>query len=279
MKPSTARFRKATKGEPRQVAVVDCGTSELRAFIAELDGAKQRIIEDLHYPIDLTPAFTAEKLDREAMDGVIEAFSAVVTAAQGYGVSLLRAVGTSALREATNSDVLVERIRQKVGVDLEIIDSAEESRLYFEALRVLLARSGTSLDGSVVMIDVGGGSTSLALIRNGKLLHSVDEHFGTVRQYGQFKDLKDSTDYAVTVDRFSLGAAKMMLGRLPDARPDHLVITGGDVRRLLALLQPKAKGLIEQLPVAEVEAWFRRMLPLTKEQEDKLKAAMGGAAA
>jgi len=263
VKSPTVRFRKATKGEPRQVAVVDCGTSELRAFIAEIDGAKQRIIEDLHYPIDLTPAFTAEKLDREAMDGVIEAFTAVVTVAQGYGVSLLRAVGTSALREATNSDVLVERIRQKVGVDLEIIDSAEESRLYFEALRVLLARSGTSLDGSVVMIDVGGGSTSLSLIRNGKLLHSVDEHFGTVRQYGQFKDLKDSSDYAVTIDRYSLGAAKMMLGRQPDARPDHLVITGGDVRRLLALLQPQAKGLIEPLPAAVVEAWFRRILPLT----------------
>ena len=98
VKPATARFRKAAKGEPRQVAVVDCGTSELRAFIAELDGAKQRIIEDLHYPIDLTPAFTAEKLDREAMDGVVQAVAAVVEAAQGYGVSQLRAVGTSHAR-------------------------------------------------------------------------------------------------------------------------------------------------------------------------------------
>lgn len=263
MKPGTTRLRKAAKGEPKRVAVVDCGTSEVRTYIAELQGARQRILEDLHHPIDLTAAFTSERLDREAMDTVVQAFEAVVAAAEAYGVSQLRAVGTSALREAVNADVLIERIRQKAGVDVETIDSAEESRLYFEALRVLLERTGRTLSGTVLLLDVGGGGTTMALIQGDKLLHSVDEHFGTLRVTELFHDLSDAGDWAVTIDRYSLGAAKMMLSRLPEARPDTLVVTGGDVRRLLALVRGGARGAFEELPAQAVEEWFRKVVPMT----------------
>lgn len=272
MKGSTSKFRKAVKsgkGEPRQVAVVDCGTSSVRAFIAELDGAKQKILEEVQHPIDLSAAFDREKFDREAMDQVVEAFDAVVKVASDYGVHHLRAVATSAFREAANSDVLVERLRTKLGVDLEVIDSAEEARLYVEALRRLLERTGATLEGHVALIDVGGGSTSLALMRGGNLLHSVDEHFGTLRLHGLFKHLSDSSDYGVTVDRYSLGAAKMMLSRLPETRLDHVVITGSEVRRLLALLRPGAEGDLEPLSASEVGRWLHKiegMTPLARAQ-------------
>lgn len=265
MKTVTAKFRKAMKspkGEPRQVAVVDCGTSAVRAFIAELDGAKQKILEEIQHPIDLTAAFDREKFDREAMDQVIEAFEAVVKVASEFGVCQFRAVATSAFREAANSDVLVERLRTKLGVDLEVIDSAEEARLYVEALRQLLTRTKTTLKGTVAMIDVGSGSTSLSLLRDGNLLHSVDEHFGTLRLHSLFKELSDTTDYGVTIGRYSLGAAKMMLSRLPEATPDHLVITGSEVRHLLILLRPGAEGAIEPLMAADVDTWLRRVQAL-----------------
>ena len=70
-------------------------------------------------------------------------------------------MATSALREAANSDVLVERLRSGLGVDLEIIDNAEEARLYSEALRQLLKRAKRKLTGSTLMIDLGGGSTCM----------------------------------------------------------------------------------------------------------------------
>src|SRR5688572_972136 len=109
----------------RQVAVVDCGTSSVRAFIAQLptDAGDPQILEDLSFPVDLTDAFVSGKLSRQAMDGVVEAFVNIVASARGYGINTVRAVGTSALREATNSDVLVERLRANQGIDLEIIDN------------------------------------------------------------------------------------------------------------------------------------------------------------
>ncbi|MBA3707805.1 MAG: HD domain-containing protein [Planctomycetes bacterium] len=250
----------------RHVAVVDCGTSSVRAFLTEIRGAEQRILEDLVYPVDLTPGFTGGKLDRAAMDGVVQAFTGIRSAAESYGIVDIRAVATSAMREAANSDVLIESLRQKARIEVEIIDGSEAARLYFEALRVLLARCGKRLSGNTLMIDVGGGSTCVSLIRQGKLVHSVDEHYGTIRLYEQFRELKDSTDFAVTIDRYALGAAHMLLGRLPEGSVKHLVVTGGEVRRLVTLLTPQSLGLLESLDPVVVTQWFERMQPMTPQQ-------------
>ena len=111
-----------------QVAVVDCGTSAVRAFIAEVprgEDGQPRILEDLSYPVDLTDSFISGKLSRAGMDRVVTAFSVIAAAAKAYGINVLRAVATSGLREAANSDVLIERLRRVQGVDLEIIDIGE----------------------------------------------------------------------------------------------------------------------------------------------------------
>jgi len=254
--------RKPPADGPRPVAVVDCGTSSVRAFLAEIHGAKQRILEDLFYPVDLTPGFTGGNLDHAAMTGVVEAFQAVQKAAAGYGIKDIRAVGTSALREAANSDVLIERLRLATGIELEIIECSEAARLYFEALRLLLEKLKRKLTGDTLMIDIGGGSTVVSLIRDGKLVHTVDEHYGAVRCNELFKSLKDNRDFAITIDRFAFGAARMMMGRLPPMKVANLVVTGGEVRRLVSLVA-RDQGLMTPLEAAAVDRWFAAMSRLT----------------
>jgi exopolyphosphatase/guanosine-5'-triphosphate,3'-diphosphate pyrophosphatase len=250
----------------RQVAVVDCGTSSVRAFIAQMPSGpgEHQLLEDLSFPVDLTDAFVHGKLSRQAMDGVVEAFSAIATTARGYGISSIRAVATSALREAVNSDVLVERLRANHGIDLEIIDNAEEARLYSEALRLVLVRAQRELPGRTLMIDLGGGSTCIGLITNGKLVHSVDEHYGSVRILEQFHSLRDNNEFALTIDRYALGAARMMLDRLPKGQINQLVITSGDVRKLCSLLtSATGKSGIQPLQVKDVITWLQRMQTMT----------------
>lgn len=263
MKSSSSVRHAVSKAKP--VAVIDCGTSSVRAFIAEAipGGLDYRVLEDLAAPVDLTASFLEGKLNRQAMDDVEKAIVGIQQAAKSYGVTSLRAVATSALREATNSDVLVERLRNRLGVNLDVIDNAEEARIYSEALALLLRREQRSLPGRVLMIDIGSGSTCVALIEDGKLIFSVDEHFGTVRLYEQFKELRDSIDFCITVDRFSLGAARMLLSRLPKVKPDHLVVMGSEVRRLCPLIGGRVDGAFTTIEGNAVTEWYKRMQPLT----------------
>nr|MBA2482284.1 HD domain-containing protein [Planctomycetota bacterium] len=87
-----------------------------------------------------------------------------------------------------------------------------------------------------------------------------------IRLYEQFRELKDSTDFAITIDRYALGAAHMLLGRLPEGTVKHLVVTGGEVRKLVTLLVPESLGLLETLDPVVVNQWFERMQTATPQQ-------------
>ncbi len=112
----------------------------------------------------------------------------------------------------------------------------------------------------MLLIDIGGGSTSVSLIRHGRLAHTVDEHFGSIKVFEHFRSLKDSTDFAVAIDHYAIGGARQLLGRVPKGQVKHLVVTGGEVRRLVSLLLPAvAGGLLEEIDPATVaiNQWVR----------------------
>lgn len=249
------------------VCVIDCGTSAVRAFIAEVSGESTRVLEDISRPVDLASALLTGRLRREAMDSVESAIAGIVAAAHAYGVERFRAVATS-LREVLNADVLIERLRTQTGIDLEVIASPEEARLYFEAVRMLSRRCGFDLAGDSLLIEIGGGGSCLSLVRDGKMVHAVEEHYGTHRLHEQFRGMRDSMDYAVSIDRLAQGAVRAVLGRLPVAKVDRLIVTGGVVRRLFTLIigQEPAADEIQVLEARLVAGWYERMQPLTPAQ-------------
>ena len=248
----------ANSKNPITVAAIDCGSTAVRAYVAELHRNTITVLENISYPVDLTAGFQHGRLSREAMDRVVEGLTEAMHVIQGYQVSCIRAVGTSALREAVNSDMLSDRL-MRLGVRLEIIDGAEESRLYVEALRRVCAESKYRLTGTTMLVDLGGGASNTSLIRSGKLVHSVDEHFGTLRVYEVFRDLRDSLDFDTTLARYTTGAVRMMLRRLPRIKVSRLMAAGSDLRRLLDILRPDDQGLIVCLPVSEIMAWYHAL--------------------
>ncbi|MDA3960047.1 MAG: hypothetical protein PF961_04585 [Planctomycetota bacterium] len=250
------------------VLLIDCGSSAVRAYVAEVGpGQRSCILEDLVREVDLTGGLAGGRLDRAAMDAVAQAIEDIIAVGRGYGVELIHAVGTAALREAVNSDVLVERLRAEYGVAVDVIDSGEEARLYHGALRPLLAKQNERLRGSALLMDVGSGTSVIAMIKNGRLVHAVDEHFGTERVLSNFSSLRDSGDYANAVDRITAGAVQMILTRLPRTRISNLVMAGNEMRDLHRLLRESGGGSadlgnIGVIERAAVEAWWVDMLAL-----------------
>ncbi len=75
----------------------------------------------------------------------------------------MRAVATSAVREARNRTAFIRRIRRETGIKVEVISGTEEARLIFMAARHALGLDG----GPHLLVDVGGGSVELVLVRDG----------------------------------------------------------------------------------------------------------------
>src|SRR5262249_61602299 len=104
----------------------------------------------------------------QTADATLSALDGFRDVVDSYGVPHIRAVATSAVREARNSELFLDRIRGRTGIAFEVINEAEESRLVFMAVKQALGRRPALRVARTLLAEVGGGSTSLTLLRQGE---------------------------------------------------------------------------------------------------------------
>ena len=122
-------------------------------------------------------AFTRRMLDDKTIARAVRAFREFRELMDRNQVTAYRAVATAAAREARNSRRLIERIRRKAGIELEVIGSDEEARLVCAAVRWTL---GDRIRPRVIF-DLGGGSLEINFFQRGVLERRVGLPLGTIR--------------------------------------------------------------------------------------------------
>lgn len=150
-----------------RVAALDVGSNSVHMVIADVHrGGRLVVVDRVKEMVRLgRRAFVTGKLGAEAMDLAVETVKTYQRLARARRVAKLRAVATSAVREARNGRAFVARVRRETGVPVEVISGAEEARLIFRATRHALA-----LDGDpYLLVDIGGGSVELGLVTGGKV--------------------------------------------------------------------------------------------------------------
>src|SRR6185295_16475569 len=164
---------------PIRCAGMDVGSNALRLTIAEFKSpTRYKVIERVRMPVRLgASVFQTNRIDPATMEAALEAFRAFRKTMEEHEVVVHRAVATSATREAKNRAAFLERVRAETGIDLELIKGTYEARLV-----ALGVRSKLSIDRGLSMIlDVGGGSSEIAIISHGEILVVESHDVGTVR--------------------------------------------------------------------------------------------------
>jgi exopolyphosphatase / guanosine-5'-triphosphate,3'-diphosphate pyrophosphatase len=165
--------------EPVPIAAIDAGSNAVRLSVARAYSALD--IEPLQterYPLRLgegvflRPHFTEDVFKKAA-----KAFRHLREVMDDFGVSRYRAVATSATREARNRQEFVRAIKRKSGIELRVISGAEESRLGREAV---LAAVGPDAAPRCI-VDLGGGSLEISILRDHAMEQSAQLPAGTVR--------------------------------------------------------------------------------------------------
>ncbi len=165
--------------EPVHIAAIDAGSNALRLSVARAHSPLDiEPLETERYPLRLGEGvFLRQRFSEELVASAVKAFRHFRGLMDDHGVTRYRAVATSASREARNRNVLVRRIRKRTGIQLEVISSAEESRL--GRVAVLAALSHETPPACIV--DLGGGSLEISVLRDGALKQSAQLPAGTVR--------------------------------------------------------------------------------------------------
>jgi len=165
-----------------RVAVVDIGTNSTRLLVADVDPQAGAVAE-----LDRRSTVTrlgvgverTGELSQEGMDRVFATLDEYRIAIDELGAERRIAVLTSATRDAANGPAFTARVREEYGLDARTIPGDEEARLSF-----LGATSGRDPDDSrtIVVLDIGGGSTEFIVGRGHEVLFHVSTQAGVVRQ-------------------------------------------------------------------------------------------------
>jgi len=143
-----------------RVAAIDCGTNSIRLLIADVDGnnfrevSRDMEIVRLGQGVDKTGQFNPDAISRTLK--AVEKFADEIAK---RGVNKIRFCATSATRDATNRELFIDGVRERLGVTPEVISGDEEARLSFLGATKELPDSLAPF----LVIDIGGGSTEFVL--------------------------------------------------------------------------------------------------------------------
>lgn len=236
--------------EPVHIAAIDAGSNAIRLAVARAHSALD--IETVHserFPLRLGEGvFLRQRFSEELLSSAVQAFRHFRELMDEYGVAQYRAVATSATREARNRLALVRRVRKRAGIQLEVIGGAEESRLGREA--VLASVSHETPPGCI--LDLGGGSLEINLLRDGTLRKSLQLPVGTVRLLTTL-DLDGiiRPRQAEQVRRYVRALLESRLPSRPNLAAGVAAACGGNAEALAALAPgPREHGIPTlQLPI------------------------------
>jgi exopolyphosphatase/guanosine-5'-triphosphate,3'-diphosphate pyrophosphatase len=218
-------------GELERYAVIDAGTNSIKFHIGERTaGSGWKTMVDRAEMTRLGEGLYARgEIGAEAIDRTATAIASMVDEAKRNGVLAIAAVGTAGLRIARNSTSVLDAIRARTGVAIEVISGDEEGRLAY-----LAAKDGLGLPaGSLAVFDTGGGSTQFTFGSGSRVAERFSIDVGAVRYTERF-GLASAVSREVLREARSAIAEDMsrIAGR---PAPDVLVAMGGATTNIAAV--------------------------------------------
>ncbi|HVA81058.1 MAG TPA: hypothetical protein VNF29_09040 [Candidatus Binataceae bacterium] len=256
-----------------KLGAIDVGTNTVLMLAAELDGAAppRTLLECSRITRLGRGVDKNHRLDPQSAALTIAALEDFAARGRALGVERFVAAGTASLRDAADGGEFIARVRERIGVDLEIISGIEEARLSH-----LAVMRGLAIDPALALliVDIGGGSTELIRADPGRELEMVSLQIGSVRMTERYirsdppsaddaSELSQAIDAALAETRWNFQPAAMIgiagtvttvcAVALGMARYEAGIVHGHVLARAEV---ERVAGMFRIRPIAE-----RRMLP------------------
>jgi len=217
-------------------AAIDIGSNTTRLLVAEpREGQLAKVMEQRAYTRINKAIDGKGRISKEKIEEVAEVVDTQVRLARELGAETFRAVATAAIRDSSNGKDAVKAIEAKSGIPIEIVSGDEEGRLAFIGATKAL---GHPIDGSIAVVDVGGGSSEIIF---GSVPGGVEKVIsfpigsGTLADELIESDPPSASEIRKIRDRVEDEFADAKI----DSMPDQVVAVGGSatsLRRLTGVL-------------------------------------------
>lgn len=220
----------------RRIAVLDIGATAVRIEVAEVDAnGVTRTLDNLSLPVSLgKDTFATGRLSHAAIEDCVDKLRRFREFLREYDLpdpGAVRAIATSAVREAENREQFLNRVLIATGFRVECPEDVELSRLAYLAVRDLLEREAAPHPWNILVIEVGGGSTELLLIQDDRVAFSETYRLGSLRlrMTAEARATEPGPARALLVRDIQRTIIQMRRD-LPSPAPQTLIAMSGDAR-------------------------------------------------
>ena len=232
------------------LAAIDIGSNAARILIKSVENTKDaqhiKKLQFLRIPLRLgMDVFGSGEIGEEREEMLLRTMKIFRQLLILYDVKAYRICATSAFREAKNGNKVLKRVMKETKLRIDIISGEEEARTI---------RDNYSSDGNLLYMDVGGGSTELSLVCDGKVIAGRSFNIGTIRMLNECVSPELWQEMQDTVLSLTKGVENV-----------RIVGSGGNINKLYRLA-PKKERVKETLRVDTLSRLYARLSALSVEQ-------------
>jgi exopolyphosphatase / guanosine-5'-triphosphate,3'-diphosphate pyrophosphatase len=252
------------------IAVIDIGTTSIRMIIANVDAnGMARPLEFLQQAVSLgKDTFTRGSIEKGTIEECVRCLKNFRRVLLEYGITRddrVRAVATTAVREAQNRDAFIDRVYIATGLRVEPLDDMDVTRLTYLSARSFLSRDPSLFRGQIVVCEMGGGSTEMLLLSKGNIVATHSFRLGAIRLREMLEKFHAPMARQRTLMESEIQRTIAQIRHsIPPAAIKNMIALGGDVRfaanRLIADYNPLIPA---RIPLAALEKFTGEIMSLS----------------
>jgi exopolyphosphatase/guanosine-5'-triphosphate,3'-diphosphate pyrophosphatase len=228
-----------------KLAAVDIGSNAIRLQLTRcsiFDGKPTfKKLEYVRFPLRLgQDVFSVGRISNESQKKFLRLMEAFKILIDLYEVDDYMACATSAMRDSDNGQDLVEQVKERIGLEIDVIDGETEAEIINKAIFPYMDNQ------TYLHIDVGGGSTELNIYVAHEKIASKSFQLGSVRKLSDI----DNSSVWNKMKSWIAGEMKPSFGKV------HAIGTGGNINKVLEMANKKPGKLISLKKVKEMQQYI-----------------------
>jgi exopolyphosphatase / guanosine-5'-triphosphate,3'-diphosphate pyrophosphatase len=213
-----------------RLAAIDIGSNAARLLITDVmqDEKGKPVFSKINLvrvPLRLgMDVFADGKISAKRTGMILQTMKAYKHLMNAYDVEHMKACATSAMRDASNANDILRKIKMETGIDIEVISGSDEAAFVYENH----VAETLDTENNYLYIDVGGGSTEATCFSKGKLIFKQSFNIGTIRLLKGMIDESQWDEMKNTIKRHTKGLANMVA-----------IGSGGNINKVFSLSKKK----------------------------------------
>lgn len=245
-------------------SVIEIGSTRVRLLVAEFtSNGTQNIIDRSTLPLPLgKDVFTDGVISQETQNQLIQILKRYVEQLSSWGIepSATNCIALSAFSDAKNSDTIIDRILVQTGLRVHIMDGIEENKLVYLAVTDCIKDNAVHLLDDTVILVVGGSTTEIMMMSDGKMAGVHSLRLGTVRIEQQIRKRTSSYDDIQRYVKESIYNTKGFLeNELSLEHVKQFIAVGADVSLAAILVGHPVSTFLWEIDKADFEAFVREV--------------------